>query len=166
MVGVKFDQGKDPYHLAPWDAIRATVKVMAFGAQKYGERNWEAGMDWGRVYSAAVRHLSAWWERDPADAETGYSHLWHAACCLLFLVAYELRGVGTDSRPQKEKALEINQEPYGCNTVIGDHFKQYAIATYPSIDRRKQHAGVVNYSGPLRRASDADVPATYCPPQQ
>ena len=32
------------------------------------------------------------------DTETGYSHLWHAACCLMFLIAYEARGSGTDDR--------------------------------------------------------------------
>lgn len=101
-VGTKYDQGKDPWHLMPTDALRAIVKVLAFGAQKYQERNWEKGMSWSRVYSALLRHLHAWYEGEKKDPETGYSHLAHAGCCVLFLIAYEIRGVGTDDRPQKE----------------------------------------------------------------
>ena len=34
-----------------------------------------------------------------ADMETGFSHLWHAGCCIVFLIAFEIRGTGTDDRP-------------------------------------------------------------------
>ncbi len=97
--GVKHDSGKDPWHLVPWDAVRGIVKVMAFGAQKYSDRNWEKGMDWHRLWRAAINHLTAWFEGEKADEESGYSHLWHAGCCVLFLIAYEMRGVGNDTRP-------------------------------------------------------------------
>lgn len=99
LQGVKFDDGKDPWDLVPYDAVRAIVKVLAFGAQKYAPRNWEKGMNWSRPYAALQRHLTAWWEGEKADPETGFSHLWHAGCCLFFLIAYELRGVGKDDRP-------------------------------------------------------------------
>ena len=97
--GRKDDQGKDPWGLAPWDAFRAIVKVLAFGAKKYAPRNWEKGMAWSRPYEALIRHMTAWWEGEKADPETGFSHLWHAGCCIVFLIAYELRGVGADDRP-------------------------------------------------------------------
>jgi Domain of unknown function (DUF5664) len=99
--GHKNDTGKDPWHLLPWDAVRAIVKVLAFGASKYSARNWEKGMAWSRPYAGLMRHMTAWWEGEPADPETGYSHLWHAGCCILFLIAYELRGRGHDDRPIK-----------------------------------------------------------------
>lgn len=98
--GTKFDHGKDPWHLLPWDAARAVVRVLAFGAGKYSERNWENGMAWSRPFAALQRHLTAWWDGEKADPETGYSHLWHAGCCVFFLIAFELRGSGTDDRPQ------------------------------------------------------------------
>lgn len=97
--GRKDDEQKAPWHLAPWDAFRAIVLVLRFGANKYQARNWEKGMAWSRCYAALMRHMTAWWEGEPADAETGMSHLWHAGCCIVFLIAYELRGVGTDDRP-------------------------------------------------------------------
>jgi hypothetical protein len=49
---------------------------------------------------ALMRHMTAWWEGESADPETGYSHLWHAGCCILFLITYELRGNGHNDRPK------------------------------------------------------------------
>ena len=98
--GRKDYKGKDPWHLAPWDAFRAIIKVLRFGAEKYAARNWEKGMAWSRPYGALIRHLTSWWEGEKADPETGYSHLWHAGCCVVFLIAYEIRGVGEDDRPK------------------------------------------------------------------
>lgn len=104
--GVKFDTDKDPWHLIPYDAVRGIAKVLAFGAKKYGDRNWELGMGWSRPFAALQRHLAAWWEGEKADPETGMSHLWHAGCCLFFLIAYELRGVGRDDRPARVEQKE------------------------------------------------------------
>jgi hypothetical protein len=97
--GRKDDSEKDPWDLMPWDALREITKVLAFGSRKYGPRNWEKGMAYGRLYAATLRHMTDWWERVPGDKDTGLSHLAHAGCCVLFLLAYELRGIGTDNRP-------------------------------------------------------------------
>lgn len=64
-----------------------------------GERNWEKGTNWSRFYSAALRHDTAWQSGAKTDNETGLSHLAHAACNRMFLLTYQLRGVGVDDRP-------------------------------------------------------------------
>lgn len=97
--GVKHDAAKPPLHLLPPDALYAITEILDFGAKKYAPRNWELGLDWSRVYRATLGHLFKWWMRAGPDEETGKSHLWHAGCCILFLIAYELRGVGGDDRP-------------------------------------------------------------------
>lgn len=97
--GRKDDSGKLPWHLLPFDALRAIVTILQFGAVKYAPRNWEKGMDWDRPFAALIRHLTSWWEREPHDHDTGKSHLWHAGCMLIFLIAYEIRGIGKDTRP-------------------------------------------------------------------
>jgi hypothetical protein len=99
--GKKYDNGKDPWHLLPWDAVREVVKVLAFGAKKYGSRNWEKGFAWSRAHDALMRHVTAWHLGEDRDEETGMLHLSHAACCALFLLAFQLRGIGTDDRPVK-----------------------------------------------------------------
>lgn len=96
--GVKFDEDKVRLDLIPRDFLVAVALVLMFGAKKYDNYNWALGMSWSRVYSALLRHLTAWWEGENLDEETGYSHLWHAACCLLFLIVYEIRGLGEDDR--------------------------------------------------------------------
>ncbi|MGE0211798.1 MAG: dATP/dGTP diphosphohydrolase domain-containing protein [Parvibaculaceae bacterium] len=97
--GRKDDAGKLPLHLLPFDAIEAITEILDFGQRKYAPRNWEKGMAWSRVFRATLSHLWKWWRGVKADEETGKSHLWHAGCCILFLIAYELRDVGIDDRP-------------------------------------------------------------------
>jgi hypothetical protein len=98
-TGVKFDGDKPRYDLIPPEIEEALAKVLTFGASKYSSRNWELGMDWGRVYAAHRRHMTAWWSGENNDPETGMPHTWHAAGCLAFLVAFEARGTGIDDRP-------------------------------------------------------------------
>lgn len=96
--GIKHDGHKLPWFLLPSDAIDDVLEVLQYGAVKYGERNWELGMEWSRPFSALMRHMWAWWRGETYDPESGKPHLAHAACCVLFLLAYERRGVGVDNR--------------------------------------------------------------------
>lgn len=101
--GAKFDAGKCRIELFPGEALFGISQVLTFGASKYEDRNWEKGISWGRVFGAMMRHMWAWWQgKAPSkesflfgdlDAETGFSHLWHAGCCLVFLITYEARGM-------------------------------------------------------------------------
>lgn len=109
LEGRKDDTNKLPIHLVPPEIIFASAYILKFGADKYGERNWEKGMSWSRVFSACMRHMWAWWGGSQGstenfvfgslDDETERSHLWHALCCVIFLVTYEERKVGEDDRP-------------------------------------------------------------------
>lgn len=101
MEGRKDDQGKLPYELLAPELLEEVSAVLKFGAEKYAARNWEQGMAWSRPFGALMRHMWAWWNpsQSSVDEETGYSHLAHAACCIMFLLAYEKRGVGLDDRP-------------------------------------------------------------------
>lgn len=100
--GKKYDSGKPRYDLLPPDVLAEVVKIITDGAEKYGERNWEAGMSWSRPFAAAMRHLWAFWDRQNIDPESGSPHLAHAIVNLMFLLAYQGRGVGTDDRRRHE----------------------------------------------------------------
>lgn len=104
--GVKHDAEKLPYHLIPPELNAAVAAVLGYGAVKYAPRNWEKGMAWSRPAAALERHMAAWAVGEDTDAETGMPHLWHAACCVAFLIAYEARGIGEDDRPQGAEGLE------------------------------------------------------------
>ena len=93
--GVKNDAGKEPYDLLPPLAEDAEVRVLAFGAKKYGPENWRLVEDKKRrYYAAAPRHLNQWWRSrgNERDEESGESHLAHARCCIGFLLELEENG--------------------------------------------------------------------------
>mgnify|MGYP000957934659 CR=1 FL=1 len=81
-----------------WKGLNARFNISR-PQNKTGERNWELGMSWSRPFAALMRHMWAWWRGEAADPETGMSHLHHACCCLMFLVAFESRHAGQDDRP-------------------------------------------------------------------
>lgn len=107
--GFKLDSEKVRLELIPPELIYGVGEILTFGAQKYAERNWEDGMKWSRVFGALMRHMWSWWGGKSGstknfafgdlDIETEKSHLWHAGCCIAFLIAYEERGTGEDDRP-------------------------------------------------------------------
>lgn len=89
---------KTRFDLVPFAAIGEIADVLAYGANKYSANNWCRGTEWGRYFSALCRHLFAWWRGENRDPETGFSHLAHAGCCLLFLMEYQRNQWGTDDR--------------------------------------------------------------------
>jgi len=99
MGGTKLDQGKIRMELLPPELLFGVSEILSFGAEKYAVRDWEKGMSWSRVFGALMRHLWKWWGGEANDLETGKSHLWHAGCCIAFLIAYEARKSGEDDRP-------------------------------------------------------------------
>jgi len=104
-VAIKHDQAKNRLDLLPFDSINEIAKILTFGAQKYSDRNWENGFNWGRVYAALQRHLNLWFMGEDLDEETNLSHLAHAGCDLLFLLTFVLRDIGEDDRPKLAKEL-------------------------------------------------------------
>ncbi len=113
MEGRKDDGGKVRMDLIAPELLFSVANVLTYGAAKYSARNWESGMSWGRVFGALMRHLWAWWGGagpttksfvfGELDDETRFSHLWHAGCCLMFLIAYEERKIGLDDRLRATK---------------------------------------------------------------
>lgn len=97
----KKDGGKLQWHLLPWDAMKELIAVYMIGAKKYRPRGWESdgGMEFSRVFDALIRHATAWFHGEQRDPVDGQHHLASVAWCALALIAYELRGIGTDDRP-------------------------------------------------------------------
>lgn len=98
-MSTKYDTGKLPFELLPAAALSQVVGVLSTGAIKYTPNNWRTpGFKWGRLLGAALRHLFAFIGGEDKDPETGYSHLAHAACCVLFLLEHQTIGLGEDDR--------------------------------------------------------------------
>lgn len=102
----KFDKDKPRWDLLPYDALAEVVRVLTMGMNKYGARNWEAGMSWSRPEAALMRHFQAHMERRDVDEESGLDPLAHLIAEALFLLAFQLRGSGTDDRPVFEASVK------------------------------------------------------------
>jgi hypothetical protein len=90
MKGRKFDKGKTRWSLLPWKEVEEVVEVLMHGSAKYEDYNWmKVPNPRDRYFSAALRHLTAWWNGEHQDKETGKSHLSHCCCCILFLLWFD-----------------------------------------------------------------------------
>lgn len=104
MTGRKDDDGKLRYDLIPADPLDELARVFTIGARKYGDRNWENGLAWGRVFAALMRHGWAWWRGETHDPEDGQHHLASVAWCALVLMQFENTHPGLDDRADQRGA--------------------------------------------------------------
>ena len=95
---LKYDYGKPDMSLHPPTALVEIAKVWTFGQAKYQAFNWQKGFTWRRPIAAALRHIFAWLGGEDKDPESGYSHLAHAACCLMMVIHFQATGTGEDNR--------------------------------------------------------------------
>lgn len=102
MSAKKFDTGKPPMNLLDRVALEETAKVLAFGAEKYGEDNWrddgQYSLGTKRPLAAALRHIYAYLDGEELDPESGLSHLGHAMCSVMFALRAEVEGGGLYAR--------------------------------------------------------------------
>lgn len=113
-TGLKKDEDKTRYELLPYEVIDAVARILTDGAKKYDSRNWEKGINYGRVYGAAQRHLTDFWNQflkggDGINhADGSQLHIDHAITELMFLSAYIKRGlIQFDDRPVKLEEKQI-----------------------------------------------------------
>lgn len=94
--GIKYDDGKIQWWYLPIEPIKEVLKVLHYGDQKYPA---DDGCNWKQVpeakkryYSALMRHVTAWWDGEKNDQESGLHHLAHACTNVLFLLWFEMKG--------------------------------------------------------------------------
>lgn len=83
--GVKYDADKAPIDLIDPDFLVGLAEVLGFGAKKYAAHNWRLGIQYSRLIAAAYRHLGAINKGEDVDPESGKPHVYHLACCVMFL---------------------------------------------------------------------------------
>lgn len=95
-VGVR----KVPFHLVPSQVVGEIALGMAEGDLKYGSYNFRAiGVRASVYYSAAERHLKAFWEGEDIDPESRLSHITKALSTLTVLRDAMLNDKWEDDRP-------------------------------------------------------------------
>lgn len=82
---------KPPIELIPSQFIFGLAGILLHGKVKYAANNWMRGMSWSTVYGGVQRHLNAWYLGEDTDPDSKLSHLFHAACGIMFLTFYASR---------------------------------------------------------------------------
>lgn len=96
--GQKFDTGKLQYDLVPFECLDELAKIMTYGCIKYGKPSgWQFVEDMeNRYFAALMRHISAYRRGEIFDAESGYRHLSHALCNVVFILWQQIQEDSND----------------------------------------------------------------------
>lgn len=93
--GLKFDKGKLKVSLITVgmaECIKAVAEVLTFGAQKYAANSWQYVPNARERYRDAMdRHMLAHDMGEIQDSESGLPHIYHAACCMMFLLWFNIQ---------------------------------------------------------------------------
>jgi Domain of unknown function (DUF5664) len=113
-----FGVKKLPLHLVPPSAIAHLARAFSDGARKYGPYNWrDHAISSSVYYGAAMRHLTAWWDGEDINPDSGHLHLAHAMACLAMILDGDSVGKLNDDRPpwgaMPDMQGEWNQENGG-----------------------------------------------------
>lgn len=84
-------------------ALLELAKVAGYGARKYARYNYLNGYDWHLNMDALQRHTLDFWTGEDVDSESELPHMAHAAWHALALLSFQLRELGTDTRPPRRK---------------------------------------------------------------
>ena len=89
--GLKDDNDKLQYHLIPDGVLEPVIRVLMYGAKKYGAYNWMNVLDAKKRYINAIwRHFNLYKEGQENDIEIGISHLACIICSCMFLLWFDL----------------------------------------------------------------------------
>lgn len=93
---------KAPMSTLPAPVLFEMGLAMLEGARKYGRHNYRTvGVRASVYYDAFMRHVTAWWEGEDIDPDSGLPHLSKAGACLVVLRDSMRRGNCNDDRPPK-----------------------------------------------------------------
>lgn len=95
-----FGSAKAPLSCVPMPVMYEVGLAMLEGALKYGRHNYRvSGVRISTYYDAVLRHITAWWEGQDIDPESGLPHIVKAIACLAVIRDAEMLGLVNDDRP-------------------------------------------------------------------
>lgn len=104
---------KAPMSTIPGNVLAEIGVGMLEGACKYGRHNYRvAGVRASVYYDGVNRHITAWWEGEDYDPDSGLSHITKAITSLIVLRDAMIQDKWTDDRPPRSKEFytELNQK--------------------------------------------------------
>ncbi len=93
------DQGKTGLqYILAMPGLCSVALVGDFGAKKYGQWNYKAGMPWMKLLGSCSRHLASFIRGEDLDTESGLPHLAHLVYDALILLDYQENHKELDDR--------------------------------------------------------------------
>jgi hypothetical protein len=83
-VGLRFNTGKLQWGQMHYGAMEPMIRVLAYGAEKYDDRNWQKGLVPREVLECLQRHLAALMDGETHDKESGLPHIGHVMANAMF----------------------------------------------------------------------------------
>lgn len=145
--------GKVPMSTVPAPVLMEVGLAMMEGARKYGRHNYRAaGVRASIYYDALMRHVTAWWEGEDIDPDSGLSHLVKAIACMVVLRDSMQRGNWVDDRPP---SVEPGWQKR-LNEIASEIIAKYpeAVAAHTEAERkRKEREAKVDWDKILKGAA-------------
>lgn len=143
----RYNKGKLRYDLIPPSVLKALAEVFTYGAEKYGEHNWENGLSWTSVLASCQRHIESLRDGEDID-ESGCLHAANAMANLAFIIEYYKTHPELDDRPKlwnrtnKRIGLDLDGVIFDFNKAYEEKFgikmNPYWDATYQMGDHLKE----------------------------
>jgi len=131
-VGIK----KVPFSTVSAPVIAEIGLAMLEGSRKYRRHNYRAIGVRASVYiDALMRHVTAWWEGESIDKDSGLSHLVKAAACLVVLRDAMILDKMVDDRPPKHKDGWINELNQKAKEIIEKYPEELEPYTQKNIEK-------------------------------
>lgn len=94
----RFNDGKLQWSMVDFKSLEDMVRVMEFGAKKYGRNNWKKGLKTTEIVDSMLRHIYAYLDGEDVDPESGINHTGHIMCNAMFLSHMHLFRKDMDTR--------------------------------------------------------------------
>lgn len=132
--GVKYAR----FDLIPPEAAWYEALVYGKGAEKYAERNWEMGYEWGKTIAALERHIQLFKAGEELDEESGLPHMAHARWHTGVIITFVARNLGTDDRAKGVdltvmEAATLNQDEITNAKSLSDEYGGKSPEEYPWV---------------------------------
>lgn len=115
--------GKGRFDLLPWATIRALAIHYQKGCEKYGDRNWEKGINIGTYLDSGIRHLTQVID-GRFDENHFISGIWNAVCGYQTLLWIQ------------EGILPMKLYDLPRKVVLPDPYGQYSFNNWSEVQKK------------------------------
>ena len=126
---------KAPLSTLPTGPMYEVALAMLEGARKYGRHNYRImGVKASVYYDGAMGHLTAWWEGEDIDPDSGIHHLGKAMACLAVVRDGQMMENWIDDRPPKyPNGDELMRNNPAVTTILEKY--PYCIESYTELNK-------------------------------